>query len=56
MAQFVGCTGAALGSLLFGALHDAIAGWTALLPLLIGTSMLVIVLTRLAGKARPTGA
>jgi CP family cyanate transporter-like MFS transporter len=55
MAQFVGYAGAALGPLMFGALHDATGGWTASLLLLICASVLVLVFASLAGRARLIG-
>ena len=52
MAQFIGYTGAAVGPLLVGVLHDATGGWRAPLSLLIVASTLVIVFATLAGRDR----
>jgi len=50
MAQFIGYSGAALGPLLVGILHDATASWTVPLGLLIAASALVTVFATLAGR------
>jgi CP family cyanate transporter-like MFS transporter len=52
MAQFVGYSGAALGPLLFGILHDATSGWVSPLLMLTVCSALVIVFASLAGRRR----
>jgi CP family cyanate transporter-like MFS transporter len=52
MAQFVGYSGAALGPLLFGIVHDATGGWDAPLLMLTVCSALVIVFASLAGRRR----
>ncbi|RYE54837.1 MAG: MFS transporter, partial [Hyphomicrobiales bacterium] len=50
MAQFIGYSGAALGPLLVGILHDATASWTVPLGLMIAASALVTVFATLAGR------
>jgi CP family cyanate transporter-like MFS transporter len=50
MAQFVGYSGAALGPLLFGIVHDATGGWMSPLLMLSGCSVLVIIFASLAGR------
>jgi MFS transporter, CP family, cyanate transporter len=50
MAQFVGYAGAAVGPVIFGALHQATSSWTLPLATLVGISILVVIFAYLAGR------
>lgn len=52
MAQFVGYGGGALGSVIFGALHEATSNWTYSLAILVAASMLVTLFAYQAGRDR----